>query len=95
MAKTAKSTITRKNQRCSSWKKRFGKYSSAKSPKSVSKKQILFDMKRRSAKTISHAIGLLYNKAWIENPTDDEYKLTSLGYEKAVEVISKLLNKKT
>lgn len=63
-------------------------------PKYVSVNQILKDMKRRSRQTISAAIGTLYKKAWIEGSKDGGYKLTTLGYKKANEILLRVSNTK-
>lgn len=59
-------------------------------PSYVSVDQIYKDMKRRTKRTISGAIGALYKKAWIEGSRIDGYKLTSLGHKKAMELIPKV-----
>ncbi len=62
-------------------------------PSYVSVDQILKDMKRKSKKAVSGAIGAIYKKVWIEGSKRDGYKLTSLGYKKAMELVPKVAAK--
>jgi len=64
-------------------------------PNYVSVEQIYIDMKRRAKKTVSGTIGALYKKAWIEGSKSDGYKLTSLGYKKAIELILRVSTHET
>ncbi len=61
-------------------------------PNYVSVEQIYKDMKRRTKNTVFASIGVLYKKAWIDGSKSDGYKLTSLGYMKTIELISKISN---
>jgi hypothetical protein len=52
--------------------------------------QIQKDMDRRARPTVSNVITSTYKKRFIEGNRQQGYKLTTLGYQKAIEIIKKI-----
>ena len=58
-------------------------------PMPVSVSQLHQDMDRRASSTVSNVITALYKRRLIEGNKNTGYKLTALGYQRAVELVKK------
>lgn len=52
--------------------------------------QMQKDMDRRARRTVSNVITSIYKRRFIEGNRQQGYKLTTLGYQKAIEIIKKI-----